>query len=443
MNDAYKIALFMLKIYRNLPSPLRKLCRFVFWLLKIIYIRFKYKQNTYQVNMGNTFDVTNHDKCETDDLYNTDNCNNMVYKYNNAEKSGLIISWIIPQPLKGSGGHRNVYRLIRAFSDFGHKLTVYVDPQVYYKQDYYCSNATDVHNMIKENYFDLKAEIVFGVDNINECDVLFATYFQSAYMTHAIADKVKLNCYFIQDFEHLFQPMGDIYITAYQSYKLGLFPITSSKWPLNMLKKEFGVIDGDYFLFPINKEIYNIDEEKRDEVNIKVIFFARPFFPRRCYNLGISSLAIVKQKCPEVDIVLFGEEHDAYYNVPFEYNNLGLLPSINDLADLYRTAHIGVCFSTTNPSLVPFEMMACGCTVVDLDFNDNDVTYESRDNVTLAEPFPEKIAESILELIYNTDLRNKKAKSGMEMVMKLPSEYEMCRNVEKIILNRYKTVMSM
>ena len=46
--------------------------------------------------------------------------------------------------------------------------------------------------------------------------------------------------------------------------------------------------------------------------------------------------------------------------------NYALLPTIKDLADLYRESTIGMVFSTTNPSLVPYEMMACGLPVIDL-----------------------------------------------------------------------------
>lgn len=120
--------------------------------------------------------------------------------------------------------------------------------------------------------------------------------------------------------------------------------------------------------------------------------------PRRCYELGIRALAIVKERRPDIEIILYGSNNVTW--IPCEVTQKGVLPSISDLAQLYRNADLGMVFSTTNPSLVPYEMMLCGCPVVDVDMEQAIMKYgNNSDNVFLFETEPERMAEQILEII--------------------------------------------
>lgn len=358
--------------------------------------------------------------------------NTDYYVKNNPTK--LKISWIIPQPIIGSGGHRNIYRIVHYLATHGYDVTCYVDPEDNRKDQVH--TGIEAYHKITDNFFDLECNIVFGLDNIKECDVLFATHAASAYVVKNNLSKTKLACYFIQDFEAYFQPMGDNYIETLNTYKMGLYPITSGPWPLDFIKREFGVKEGNFFRFPINTEIYYNDNKTRKEN--RIVFFAKPSMPRRCYRLGIQALSIVKEKHPEAEIVLFGENGSHYQNIPFDFINKGLAPSINDLADLYRSSSIGIAFSTTNPSLVPYEMMSCGCAVVDFDFNNSVVSYDNYENAMLVDTTPEKIAEGILKLYENPKLRKNMVKNGLEFCKKFPSEEEMCKLIEGYILKAYK-----
>ena len=228
--------------------------------------------------------------------------------------------------------------------------------------------------------------------------------------------------------------MSYAYLRAYNTYKMGLYPITSGPWPLRLLKRDFNVKEGDYFRFPIDRNIYYYD--KKVIKKKRIAFFAKPYMPRRCYELGVEALEIVKSKHPEWEIVFYGSNSADYNNVPFEFTNMGLVPTINDLGDLYRSSSIGVAFSTTNPSLVPYEMMSCGAAVVDLDFNDSVVSYESKKNIMLANPTKEDVAKAIIKLIEKEDYRKKQVENSLEFCKIFPSEKEMCERIEKIILKQ-------
>ncbi len=392
------------KLYRAMPSKLKN---------KLLNRYHKIKKDGYATD-------------ENSDYYVDKKCDK------------LRISFIIPQPIIGSGGHRNIYRIVRYLANKGYDVTCYVDPENYDNPDYVRSGVAAYHK-ITDNFFDLGCNIIYGLGNIKECDVLFATHAGSAYTVRDNLHKAKLGCYFIQDFEPYFQPMGDGYIGALNTYKFGLFPITSGPWPLALLKRDFNIKKGEYFRFPINTDVYYYDKKVEKKEN-RIVFFAKPSMPRRCYRLGIDALNLVKMKHPEVEIVLYGENGSHYNDVPFEFTNVGLAPTIEDLGDLYRSSSIGVAFSTTNPSLVPYEMMACGVAVVDLDFNNSVVSYDSHDNVTLVDTTPHAIADGIINLIENKKLKEEKIKNGLKFCKQFPSEDKMCKLIEGYILKEYKNV---
>lgn len=350
------------------------------------------------------------------------------------KENKITINWVVPQPIIGSGGHRNIYRIVHYLAMQGYNVTIYIDPQDLDNPDYIRSGI-DAQEKIKNNFFDLECSVVYGIDKIEKCDVLFATHYESAYIVQKNEKKAKLCCYFIQDYECYFNPMSYAYLRAYNTYLMGFYPITSGPWPLRLLKRDFNVTKGDYFRFPINRNIYYTTKEKKKQ---RIVFFAKPYMPRRCYQLGVEALEIVKNKHPEWEIVFYGSNSEDYQNIPFQFTNKGLVGTIEELADLYRSSSIGLAFSTTNPSLVPYEMMACGVGVVDLDFNDSVVSYESKKNISLAKPIPEDVAKKVIDLIENGEKLKLQVENSLKLCDKFPTEKGMCEKIEKIILRELK-----
>lgn len=84
---------------------------------------------------------------------------------------------------------------------------------------------------------------------------------------------------------------------------------------------------------------------------------------------------------PDVEIIFYGARNIDERQLDFPITLKGLMPTIHDLAQAYSDADLGVVFSTTNPSLVPYEMMACGTPVVDLDRAGNEVNYDGRHDI--------------------------------------------------------------
>lgn len=349
-------------------------------------------------------------------------------RHNLAKRSGVKIVWLIPQPFEGSGGHRNIFRAIRFLGEFGHECVIHVVPD-----NHRFANGDEIATFIADEFFDVGAKVILGTDDVTYGDIMVSTFWTTAYIAKANNDRTTLQIYFLQDFEPMFYPMGTEYVRAMATYGFGFYFITSGPWPLRMLQSTIGDHHGDFFRFPIDRSIYYPSDEPANSPP-RVIFFARPNMPRRCYPLGVSALTLVKQTHPDVEIVFYGDRAETFQHVPFPFTSLGMTDTIQELGDLYRTATVGLCFSTTNPSLVPFEMMASGCPVVDLAANGNVVNYGSSANAILTEPTPESLADGIRSVLDSAPLRDRLRENGIKLSKQFPTEIEMVRLIERYML---------
>jgi glycosyltransferase involved in cell wall biosynthesis len=349
-------------------------------------------------------------------------------RHNLAKRSGVKIVWLIPQPFEGSGGHRNIFRAIRFLGEFGHECVIHVVPD-----NHRFANGDEIAAFIADEFFDVGAKVILGTDDVTYGDIMVSTFWTTAYIAKANDDRTTLQIYFLQDFEPMFYPMGTEYVRAMATYGFGFYFITSGPWPLRMLQSTIGDHHGDFFRFPIDRSIYYPADEPVNSPP-RVIFFARPNMPRRCYPLGVSALTLVKQTHPDVEIVFYGDRSETFQHVPFPFTSLGMTDTIQELGDLYRTATVGLCFSTTNPSLVPFEMMASGCPVVDLAANGNVVNYGSNANAILTDPTPESLADGIRSVLDSAPLRHRLRENGIKLSKQFPTEIEMVRLIERYML---------
>ena len=100
------------------------------------------------------------------------------------------------------------------------------------------------------------------------------------------------------------------------------------------------------------------------------------------------------------------------YYTDFESENLHII-SLDECNKLYNKCKVGLCISSSNPSRIPFEMMAAGLPVVDI-YRENNLYDMPSDGVTLADSTPESIANEIIYLLDNPDIANKKREFGIK-----------------------------
>ena len=244
-------------------------------------------------------------------------------------------------------------------------------------------------------------------------DLAFATAWWTPQILARQQD-VKHKAYFVQDYEALFNPMGDAYLMAENSYRLGLTPITIGRWLTQRLAKEHGC-SPTWFEFCANKDIYRPLGVEREPA---ICFIHQPEKPRRCPQLGFRALSIVKKRRPDVKIYLYGTRKSADF--PIEHEHLGLL-SVEECNALYNRCSAGFCISASNPSRIPFEMMASGLPVVDL-FRENNLYDMPDGGILLAEPTPQQLATALLLIIENDKRRESMSAFGVEFMRQRPLE---------------------
>jgi glycosyltransferase involved in cell wall biosynthesis len=226
--------------------------------------------------------------------------------------------------------------------------------------------------------------------------------------------------------------MGSEYVLAETTYRKGFYAITSGVWCEHFLRNSYGA-QADHFKFPIDRAIY-FDRRSNRRAD-RVIFFAKPEMPRRCYEIGVQALRGLHALRPDVEIVFYGSSHQL--PVDFPVTQLGMLPGPEDLAKLYNEATVGLAFSTTNPSLVPYEMMACGLPVVDLARAGNEMNYDGRyDIARLANPDPAAMAGEIAALIADENELASRSANGLVFAATFPVEADVGRRIEQLLLKR-------
>ena len=312
------------------------------------------------------------------------------------------VAWLLPSMLEGSGGHRTI---IQNASYLTNRNEFTCD--IYIEDDGSCRNDNDLKNLV-ERYFGRTAGCQFylGFDLKDSYDLIFATAWYTAKIVRDIPGNAE-KIYFIQDFEALFNPMGDGYLLACNSYCYGLKPITIGRWLTHKMRTEFNA-PSQYFDFCADKSVYKkLPNVQRENA---ICFVYQPDKPRRCSTIGIEALGIVKYMRPDVKIYLYGSKQKG--NVWFDHTNLEIIP-IEKCNELYNKCSVGLCISSSNPSRIPFEMMAAGLPVVDL-YMENNLYDDPDSGVILAHYTPESIAEAIIKVLDDKNLQEQMEHAGME-----------------------------
>lgn len=341
-----------------------------------------------------------------------------------APPTGKSIAWIVPGLIIGGGGHRNILRAAYHLEQFGHDVRLYFSDTGL--------DAATLRSQVHRHFYPFQGPVRRFTPDIEKVDVLIATHWSTVELAESVGDRAGSLIYFVQDFEPAFYPMGSEYLMAENTYRKGLYAITSGPWCEQILRRDYAM-EADHFLFPVDRDVYR--NQPAVSRRRRILFFAKPDMPRRCFQIGIAALKRLHALKPDVEIAMFGSGAAANMSYDFPVTHLGVLPSLADLAKAYAECSLGLVFSTTNPSLVPYEMMACGLPIVDLDRPGASVSYGDRSDIAfLADQDPVRMGEQIADWIDDeTELSNRRER-GLSLVAALPTEAGMARRVEALIL---------
>lgn len=323
------------------------------------------------------------------------------------------INWFVPNfNHLAFGGIFTIFRFMAAFSEKGAKSRIII----------YDNPAFDIDKLkqeMKEAFpaFTEYEIIIFDhsrqdVNDLPQCDIAICTFWVSAYLLLKF-NKTKRKYYFIQDYEPIFYPGGSTSALAESTYRFGFRALVNTPGLLAAVNKRHGM-EGISFVPAVDQSLYFPDFNKKND-RVRIFFYARPLNPRNAFNLGILTIKqLIEKHGKKIEVITAGAEWDeAGYGLKGKITNLGLLGSLQEVADLYRGCDIGFVYMLSkHPSYQPFEFMASGMATVTNNNEDNLWMLKDRNNCLLSEPSPYAMAEAISVLIEDEKLRLKIARKG-------------------------------
>jgi GT2 family glycosyltransferase len=270
------------------------------------------------------------------------------------------------------------------------------------------------------------------VAQLPECDLAVATLWKSAYAVLA-HPRATAKAYFIQDFEPAFLPAGTHSALAEQTYRLGLYGIFNTRGLHDYVTANYPM-EGCWFEPTVDRAVFHARRSPR-KGPLRIFFYGRPGSERNAFELGIAVLRQLKAELgAAVEIVSAGERwNPEHYGLQGVITNLGVLP-YEKTADLYRECDVGLCFMfTKHPSYLPFELMACGVTVVTNDNPANRWLLEHERNCLLAEPTVSCILEQLRRAATDSALRARLAVAAVERVGRTTWEQQLDQVVEQLL----------
>lgn len=298
-------------------------------------------------------------------------------------------AWVISPPSKGSGGFRTICSKAAYLDKHGYECHFFILPG---SEEYKCAEivAEQIHR-----WFGYDPKSIEIRDSIPcSFDIAIATAWNTA--AFVALQPVSQKLYFIQDYEPWFYPMGESYLLAEQSYRLGLKPITIGRW-LSSKISQYYPYDVPFCDFGVDSEHYHSNGVSREPKSICAIF--QPNKDRRLSNLLLNAIKLSCSYDSDLMFYLFGSDQKVNLDMR-RVKQLGVL-SVSECAELYSHCQVGISLSATNPSRLPFEMLASGLSVVEIsgdntafDFNASNISYADSSAVGIASALFEALGKS-------------------------------------------------
>lgn len=315
--------------------------------------------------------------------------------------SSLAIGWVMTPPAPGSGGHTTLFRMVEMLGRRGHRCVLYI----------YDKHGVDVPALsarIKAHWPHVDAEVRDVRQGIDGLDAVVATSWESAHVIVKYGRSPMRRLYFIQDYEPYFYAHGAEYEFAAMTYHLPFRRIALGEMLDGMIREETGLVN-DIVPFGCDSTVYRPPAEGTDRAGI--VFFCRPEFPRRGYQLAAVALRLFHQLHPDQEIHVFGAPPRGL-GVPVTFHGQMSTAQLNEL---YGRTIAGLAMSFTNITLVAEEMLASGNIPVVNDMRLARLVLPNP-NVRWAEPTAGALARALSEAVTVPDLAQRAAHAASSVV---------------------------
>ena len=313
------------------------------------------------------------------------------------------LNWVIPSFQLGSGGHLNIFRMVYFLEKLGYRHHLVIVGETPYR------SGEDARRQIREHFVALEASVGIGEASLRPAEFTVATSWDTAYPVRRFAE-TRHRIYFIQDMEAYFFPQSSSYAFAEATYRFGFIGITAGAWLAELMYDQYGMRTFG-FGFSYDKERYR-PLPRRDRQR-RVFFYARHVTPRRGFELGLLALHRVSRALPDVQFILAGWDSSSY-EVPFPHLDAGVVP-LDELPDLYSQCDVALVISLTNISLLPLELMACGCPVVSSRGRNVEWLLTDGETALLADATPDALAGALIRVLEDGELREHLRARGLAL----------------------------
>lgn len=319
-----------------------------------------------------------------------------------------------------------IFRIVSYLEKQGHKQTVWINSPSQHTCEKdaadnilkYFQQFTGKVKFLDKRFKKAKGDAIIATDCWTVWPVLSASNFKRRF-------------YFVQDFEPSFHAMGSNYLAAEQTYHEDLDCICASPWLSKLMEEKYGRWARPFWL-AADTGIYHPVPKKKPNKHPRIAFYARHFTERRAVELGMLALEELAKRGLDFRVDFFGADLGDI-SAPFKFKDHGVA-SPEELAVIFQKADIGVVFSATNYSLVPQEMMACGLPIVELKGESTECIFPGN-TISLAEPHPLKIADTLEQLLLDERARQKQSVTARKWVNQFSWEAS-AELVEKAITER-------
>lgn len=329
---------------------------------------------------------------------------------------GLKVIYEYANKLTDEGATINIYYSVS--SDFGQynfklRLKSFIK-FIYFKffKDFKCRNWFKLDGKIKEHLVWKLTE-----DSIGEHDCYIATTVQSAVFLSKFlrVDNLK-KFYFIQGFENWSYGITDDMV--YESYRYPMNKIVIANW----LKDKVSEVGHTCSFVPngFDSNKYYISNAINNRTRTSICMMYNTKLSKGC-NDCFKALEVVKNEVPTINVNIFGIPPRPDF-LPDWYNYVQL-PSPQQLRELYNDSAIFVGASHSEGwGLTIGEAMMCGCAVA---CTDNagymEMAHNNETALVSRTKHPDELAENILRLLRNDELRKKLATRGNAFIQSLDS----------------------
>lgn len=320
------------------------------------------------------------------------------------------ISIVVPGVFSGSGGLRKIFTFAKYLAEDKNFLIEVISTGH--------PSAFDLEAKVVDNYGRIHgAQYSVTTVDLSQASLVICTHWTTAHLCWDAATPAEKVMYFIQDYEPYFEPAGTNFVRAADTYTMKYRHIYFGPW-VGSLVKTMHEVSGVNIPFPIDRDVYYPEAKSRVNNGKKLIIaYAKPSQPRRAFELMCEALNNLSTLSENFKVIFYGDHFESP-GFKFDHEILGSVNEPSMLADLYRSGDIGLSFSTTNPSLVGYEMMACGLPIVDLLIPYAANNYGDSKAAVMSKPNAGNISKEILQLISDDSslkrLRNIAARDVIE-----------------------------